>query len=184
MIVLVGASASGKTELAKILGNSYHYKKCITTTTRAMRCNEMQDVDYHFISKTDFLNKHTNGDFIEVTYYQENLYGIQKNDVRLNGVVIVDPTGANSLVDQMGKDVFIVLVESSETLRKSRMIKRGDDLQLIENRVLLDAQIFQPQMINRIDLLVKNEDDTLVDLAAFIHQHYQTYMNHKSEEVK
>jgi guanylate kinase len=183
MIVLVGASASGKTELAKILGNSYQYKKCITTTTRMMRKNEEQDVDYHFMSKLDFLNKHANGDFIEVTYYQENLYGIQKNDVTLNGVVIVDPTGANSLIDQMAQDVYIVLVESREELRRSRMIKRGDDLQVIENRILMDTQIFQPEMINRVDLLVKNESDTLRDLAAVIHQHYQSHMKHKNEEV-
>ena len=32
MIVIIGASASGKTEIAKLLQNNYKYQKCITTT--------------------------------------------------------------------------------------------------------------------------------------------------------
>ena len=31
MIVIIGASASGKTEISKILQNKYGYNKCVTT---------------------------------------------------------------------------------------------------------------------------------------------------------
>ena len=54
MIVLVGASASGKTELAKQLYQTYGYKKCITTTTREPRKNEVDGIDYHFLSQETF----------------------------------------------------------------------------------------------------------------------------------
>ena len=34
MLILVGPSASGKTEIANILINDYHMKKVVTYTTR------------------------------------------------------------------------------------------------------------------------------------------------------
>ena len=54
MIVLIGASASGKTEISKTLCANFTYQKCITTTTRNIRPNEQPGVDYHFLSKEDF----------------------------------------------------------------------------------------------------------------------------------
>ncbi|ERJ11652.1 AAA family ATPase [Haloplasma contractile] len=176
MIVFVGASASGKTELAKLLYKIYSYNKCITTTTRMMRDDEKQDIDYHFVSKETFLNIESQGEFVEVTQYQENLYGIQKKDVVMNGVVIVDPTGANSLIKKLSINVFIVYVETNEKLRKSRMIKRGDQLQTIENRMKLDQHVFRPEQIKRINLYVKNEGEALEELANRIHNNYQAYM--------
>ena len=54
MIILVGASASGKTEIAKLIIKKYGFKKMVTTTTRPMRAGEVADIDYHFISKEEF----------------------------------------------------------------------------------------------------------------------------------
>ena len=39
MIILVGASASGKTEICKALCYKYGFKKFVTTTTREQRSN-------------------------------------------------------------------------------------------------------------------------------------------------
>ena len=54
MIILVGPSASGKTEIAKILIKEYGYQKFVTTTTRNIRINEKDNADYHFINKEQF----------------------------------------------------------------------------------------------------------------------------------
>ena len=81
MIVLVGASASGKTKLSKILFKEYGYKKCITTTTRVMRDNEQQGVDYHFLTKEAFETKISEGAFYEVTSYQNHYYEIGRAHV-------------------------------------------------------------------------------------------------------
>ena len=50
IIVLVGKTASGKTTVANELCKHHGYKRIVTYTTRPMRKNEVQDVDYHFIS--------------------------------------------------------------------------------------------------------------------------------------
>ena len=55
MIILCGPSASGKTEVAKLLATKYNIQKAITNTTRPIRVNEVNHVDYHFTSKEEFL---------------------------------------------------------------------------------------------------------------------------------
>ena len=183
MIVIIGASASGKTEIAKLLQNNYKYQKCITTTTRDKRHNEVNNIDYHFISKEEFKNKLENNEFVEHTLYNDNYYGINKKDVNENSLVIVDPNGANELIKQLGDDVFVVYVETKKTLRKTRMINRGDDLELIEKRLNNDTNIFKKKNINKIDLVLKNKNQPLEDLAKEVDNKYLTYkLNHKREE--
>ena len=60
MIILVGASASGKSVVVKKMIEKYNFKKVVTYTTRDIRVGEVNDVDYHFVSCEDFLNKKNN----------------------------------------------------------------------------------------------------------------------------
>ena len=55
MIVLSGASASGKTEAAKMLMTKHGIKRAITTTTRPMRSQEVDGRDY-FREQRNFEN--------------------------------------------------------------------------------------------------------------------------------
>lgn len=172
MIVLVGASASGKTELAKILYQTFGYKKCVTTTTRPLRPGECDGIDYHFLTEEAFKEKIKQHAFYEVTEYSNRYYGIQKKDVIENGVVIVDPNGANALVDQ-ADDVYVVFVEASEELRTARMVARGDALDQVEKRITGDRLVFQLKNFHRIDLHIYNEQVELIELAQWVHEHYQ-----------
>ncbi|MDY0209797.1 MAG: hypothetical protein RBQ91_00115 [Acholeplasma sp.] len=172
MIVLVGASASGKTELSKILFTTYGYKKCITTTTRPMRENEVDGIDYHFLTKDSFKQKIQENAFYEVTLYQDHFYGIQKKDVNENGLVIVDPNGANTLV-LSGSDVFVCYIEASESLRIERMRIRKDDELLIQKRIKGDQETFDLKHFVRIDLHIYNESVSLESIAQKIHEAYQ-----------
>ena len=54
MLIIIGPSASGKTECAKILEKKYNLKKVITHTTRLPRINEINNIDYHFVNKETF----------------------------------------------------------------------------------------------------------------------------------
>ena len=67
MIVLAGASASGKTEVAKELAKRYGITKVITTTTRNIRVGEVDGRDYFFVSKERFEEMINEGRFVEHT---------------------------------------------------------------------------------------------------------------------
>lgn len=172
MIVLVGASASGKTELSKILFQTFGYKKVITTTTRGKRNNEIDGQDYHFIDKETFESFIKENAFYEVTLYQDNYYGIQKKDVIENALVIVDPNGANTLIKAI-KDVFVVYVESSEALRMDRMRMRGESEETIHKRISGDKLTFDLKQFIKIDLHLYNEKVSLHKLAEVVHEAYQ-----------
>lgn len=176
MIVLVGASASGKTEIAKLLYKKYGYKKCITTTTRSPRNHEVNGIDYHFLSQDAFQTLMKKDAFLEVSIYNHHYYGFQKKDVMYKGVVVLDPNGANAIIKADVKDVMIVYVYSDKNLRKQRMINRGDHLDEIHKRLISDDQTFNISCIKRIDLMLENHEVDIVSLVDQIHRQYMNQM--------
>ena len=95
MLIMLGASASGKTEIGKVIIQKYGLKKMITYTTREKRLGEREGVDYYFLTKEDFLAKKSNNFFIETTLYNHNYYGTAFKDASDDKVLIVDMNGAN-----------------------------------------------------------------------------------------
>lgn len=179
MIIVVGASASGKTAIAKILYQKYGYKKCITTTTRSPRLNEVDGRDYRFVSKKTFEHLLKVDAFVEVTQYHEHKYGLQKKDVLDHGVVILDPNGANHLNQILKNFAYIVFVESSDEERRLRMLSRGDDLDKIKERLKIDNDFYHINRFDKINLRVVNENEVLEKLAEIIYKSHQTYIKSK-----
>ena len=89
MLVVIGPSASGKTQIVNHLIKDYKMQKMVTYTTRPMRVNEVDGLDYHFISKDAFLKKIKEHFFLEYVYYNGNYYGTAKNDLTKEKVVII-----------------------------------------------------------------------------------------------
>lgn len=171
MIIIIGASASGKTEIAKRLFKQ-SYIKCITTTTRNRRPGEIDGKDYHFISKQAFNDLLLQNAFLEVTKYQDNLYGLQRKDIVEDGVVIVDPAGANNIIQALGMGVFVVFISSSKKHRKQRMLKRGDYIDSIMARLKSDDKIFKKSNLIKVDLHIKNKNQTLDEMTQQIDEAY------------
>lgn len=99
LIVIFGPSASGKTTLAETLNKNYGIPKIISTTSRHIRNNETDGVDYNFISLKEFDEFVIQDKFIEHTEYNGNHYGYLKKDVQKHldnyhiSSVIVDING-------------------------------------------------------------------------------------------
>lgn len=176
MIVLVGASASGKTETTKMLVKKHNYKKLVTTTTRGPRINEVDGKDYHFLTKQEFEEKLANNEFVEHTIYQNNYYGIQKKDVTDNAVVVVDPKGANVLYKKLKTKLFICLIDAKKDVRKDRMLKRNDHPLDIKRRLKSDDKIFRKTNLDNIDLLIKIDDQRIENIADLIHNNYLNFL--------
>ena len=98
MILLTGASASGKTEIAKLLAKKYGIVKAVTHTSRAPRVGERNGVDYFFVSKEEFLALKEQNKFVETTFYNGNYYGTSKAQVTDLKCVVVDPNGLKSFI--------------------------------------------------------------------------------------
>ena len=181
MMILVGASASGKTQVAHILCEKYSYKKSVTTTTRPPRTHETNGVEYHFLTKSEFEALMEKDAFIEVTKYQDNYYGLQKKDICSHGITILDPIGVNNVLKQY-QDAFVVYIKTSRQIREQRMIKRGDNKEQILLRLQSDDEVFDTKKIDQVNLEVENHHEPLEKLTQIIHESYQKYLNKTHKE--
>ena len=158
MIVLVGASASGKSVVVKKMNELYGIEKIVTYTTRPMRVGEINHVDYHFVTQEDFLIKKENNYFV---------------DISNNKVLIVEPNGANIYYQKLKGKVFIVFLKASDKTRKERMIERGDTLEIIEKRLSGDIKYFDVSNFDNIDIMVDTENISIDEVASIIYNKYE-----------
>lgn len=165
MILLVGASASGKTEIAKYLQAHYGIKKVVTHTTRAMRSGERQDVDYHFVSKDQFEQLKKENAFVETTHYNGNEYGSSKAEVADDKVLIVDPTGLQAFIKLNDPRIITFFLDAKEETRRQRMTQRGDEKAAIESRIQNDKKEFDLSRIGQPDFILKTDQDSVEKLS-------------------
>lgn len=154
MIVITGASATGKTETARVIKTLYGIQKVVTHTTRPMRLGEVQDVDYHYVSKEEFLKLKEKGYFVETTEYNNNYYGTSKAEIAPNKILIVETSGAKVFLGLNDPSIVVFRLLASKKLRHSRMLERGDSLESIKSRLANDVTCFDdsalkdPRIIN------------------------------------
>ena len=171
IIVLLGASGSGKSTVEHELSKNCGYEKIVSYTTRQPRINEKNGVDYYFIDNKMFNEILNKGLFAEHDEYSQNrLYGTLKSDYADgNKVVVLTPNGLRQLKKNChNEDIFTVLVESSLGTRIKRYIDRCgvndfnfDDKNEIAARVERDYGMFL-RLEKEVDLVVHNYEGTNV----------------------
>ncbi len=184
MLILVGPSASGKTEMASLLIEKYGMKRMITYTTRPIRIGEENHVSYHFVTEEEFLDRINKDEFIEYTIYNGYYYGSNKKDAGNDKIVILEPSGANSFYFKMKDDVVICYIESNEALRVDRMYHRGDSTEQVQKRIKNDEIVFGKDALVHIDKIFVNENKSLDDLALEIYEYYKETINNGGKNGK
>jgi|LGOV01.1.fsa_nt_gb guanylate kinase len=177
MLVLIGASASGKTEIAKILITNYKFKKLVTYTTRKIREKEVDGVDYHFVSEEEFLNKKSQNGFLETAMYHNTHYGSPKEGADFYKVIIVEPKGANSIYKMKIPNTVFIYLETDELIRRVRMLNRGDSLLDVETRFKEDRKHFKKSKFKHLDYIVNTSKNTLDELAEIINDKYLSHLS-------
>ncbi len=175
MIVLAGASASGKTEVAKLLAKKYGITKIVTTTTRPKRKGEVDGVDYFFVTPKKFEQMIREGKFVEYTLYNGQMYGSTKDQIAKDKCVVIDPAGLRSYIALKDDSIVSFFLDADEETRHKRMLSRGDDLEKIKSRIEHDREAFKKENIVKVDYVIKNSsDDVLESVADQIYEIYQS----------
>jgi len=82
LLVLSSPSGGGKTSIAKnLLQARDDLGYSVSATTRPMREGEKDGVDYHFISREEFLRRREAGEFLESAEYAGQLYGTLRSEI-------------------------------------------------------------------------------------------------------
>ena len=150
MIVLCGASASGKTELAKFLNKKYGITKVITTTTRKPRKGEVDGKDYFFVTKQKFEQLINEDKLVEYTTYNGNYYGSQKDQIDLDKCIVVDPNGLQKYSDIKRKKIVTFFLKVSDATRYERMLLRGDGKENAIARIKSDKIAFAKEKLPKV----------------------------------
>lgn len=175
MIILIGPSASGKTEIAKLLIKNFNFKKFVTTTTRLPRVNEINDIDYHFISVNEFNNKIKDNKFIEYVFYNDNYYGTTLEEIDNNKVLILEPKGLKEFLKLNNKNIVSFYIDASKETRYKRMVDRKDNENEILKRINSDDKYFEESKKD-VDYIIDNNSNatSLNDITDKI---YNLYIN-------
>ena len=182
MLILVGHSASGKTEIANELKRDYEMKKIITYTTRPIRINEVNGIDYHFVSEEEFLKLKEQDFFVETTIFNGYYYGSSKNDVKDDAVVILDPIGLANFKNSKLDNLIAIFLNCDEEIRYKRMISRGDDPQKAKERLIHDREKFSYDKLRGIDEIINTSVFSINYLSELVYKTYHNLLVSKKED--
>lgn len=185
IIVLLGASGSGKSTIENELATHHGFEKIISYTTRQPRTGEVNGREYYFTNNETFNEMLKDNLFAEYDEYsQERLYGTLKSDYADgNKVVVLTPNGLRQLKQSCPNDnIFTVLVNASLGTRVKRYIDRCgvnkftfDDKNEIATRVERDFAMFLG-LEREVNLVVdNNEEADINDIVKEILDILETY---------
>ena len=134
MVILSSPSGVGKTTLTKKIQQKYQsFKISVSHTTRSPRSNEVDGVDYHFVTKEKFSELINQDKFYEYAKIFDNFYGTLKVDVDKtiikNDIIFdIDWQGTKHLSKFKNLELIkIFLITDNKDELKQRLIKRNQN---------------------------------------------------------
>ena len=134
MVILSSPSGAGKTTITKKIQQKYNtFKISVSHTTRKPRQNEVDGVDYHFVSKKDFEKLIAQNKFYEHANIFGNYYGTLKKTVddlfKNNDIIFdIDWQGTQQLSKFKNLNLIkIFIIPPNKEELKIRLLKRNQD---------------------------------------------------------
>ena len=160
--IVTGSSGVGKNTILKVFLDKHpEFKHSVSHTTRKQRPNEVDGVDYYFVSDEEFYRGIENGEFIEWVNFSGNHYGTKKSTVenmlkKTNKLILILETKGALKVKKLipqAKLIFISppSVEELETRLRGRGTESEESIQKRLGAIkteMKDAKKFDYQIVN------------------------------------
>ncbi|KAA8495622.1 Guanylate kinase [Porphyridium purpureum] len=138
-VIISGPSGVGKTTLLRMLMEKYpeKYGNCVSHTTRKRRPEEVNGVDYNFVSEDEFLELLRQGAFVEHAYVHGNYYGTSLTSIQELArkqrvcILCIDIQGVETLRSVETFDgLFVWVGPPSLDVLEQRLHERGTEDEL------------------------------------------------------
>lgn len=134
LFILSAPAGTGKSSLVAPLLETFNgsLTVAVTCTTRPKRPNEVDGIDYHFISESEFKKKIDSGDFLEWVEMHGFFYGSSRSEIEAelasgrHVLMIIDTEGAKK-VKEILEPVMLFLLPPSMDVLRSRLIGRNTE---------------------------------------------------------
>lgn len=171
-VIILGQTGSGKDHLLKGLIEK-GLIPCIKTTTRPIRANETNGVNYNFIDNASFIDNIEKNEF--KSYQKFNIissdgvkgvwyYGITNEEFKKSQVLIMTPEEYENInfTKEQRNNLFVVYLDISSEIRKSRLLKRDDKNDSIKRR--MDSDEIDFMNFNDFDLKITDPEFEPIDV--------------------
>lgn len=163
-LVLSAPSGGGKTTIAKmLLQGREDLGYSVSATTRPKRPGERDGVDYHFMTRDEFVRRQQNGEFLEWATYNGELYGTLKSEIdRIfaqgrHAVLDIEIEGARQIRNNFPNSLLLfVLPPSAEALVERLVGRNTEDPAVVKERILRAAD--ELAAVAEYDYAIMNED--------------------------
>ncbi len=185
LYMVVAPSGAGKTTLVRLLLERHAgISLSISSTTREPRVGETDGCDYHFVSVPNFMERASQGEFLEWAEVHGNYYGTSKawitaeltagRDVLLE----IDWQGAQQVRKVFPDAIGIFIMPPSLAALQERLVDRGTDSDKTIARRMAAARD-EMQHVDEFDYVIINEDlqqalDGLISIVSASRLHYAT----------
>ena len=174
LVVISGPSGVGKDATVKRMeemGYPFHF--VVTATTRPRRSNEVDGVDYHFVSEQEFAEMLEEGELLEHAIVYGQHKGIPKQQVRealasgKDVIMRIDVQGAATIRCLVPEAVLIFLTASSEEELIRRLKERKTETPAgLKKRIATAWEEMQRR--EEFDYVVVNRDGRLDETVEII----------------
>lgn len=138
VLVITGATGTGKTTVQDYLVSHYPVTKVITHTTRPPRQGEVNGVDYYFETDDSFPRNH----YLESVVYSGYHYGSSREGLARGferapfDAIVLDTKGAITYARELGDQAVVIFLTVSEPEKLAhRLSRRGDDETMMAQRL-------------------------------------------------
>ena len=167
ILAIMGKAGSGKDTLLKALLQKPQFKNAVpivSCTTRPIRENEQDGVNYHFLTNEEFTNQILNGDMLEATVFNTWGYGTSLKNLDSNklNIGVFNPEGVGLLRDNPNINLKVIYIEANDKDRLLRQLNRekNPDCHEIVRRFSADEIDFSEEEINFLapDIYITNNN--------------------------
>ena len=144
MVILSSPSGAGKTTITKKIQQKYqNFKISVSHTTRKPRPNEVEGVDYIFVTKEEFEKKKEKNEFYEHAKIFDNYYGTSKKSVtnileKKNDILFdIDWQGTQQLskFSELNLVKIFILPPNKKELENRLLQRNQDNKEIVTKRL-------------------------------------------------
>lgn len=187
IIGIMGQAGSGKDTLLKeIINQNSDFHEIVSYTTRPPREGEVDGVNYHFITKEEFLEELFDDKLFESAYFREWYYGTSVNSLDKNkiNIGVFNPCGISQLLEKSQVKLYLVYVIADNKIRLLRQLNREEhpDTDEIVRRYLTDQEDFKTrsaEFFPQCEWIVidNNGDVPIADQAKIVIERATQYLD-------